>query len=203
MTDNKHFSEKTINPDPFIQFDIWFKERLNSGVAIPNTISLGTSSADGRISVRTVLMKGYDENGFVFFTNYNSKKGNQLSSNNRAALLFYWPETDRQVRIEGVAEMVSPEESENYFQTRPRESQLAAWASEQSSVIPDRRHLETKYNLYETMLKGKSVQRPPHWGGFRIIPDWFEFWQSGDFRLHDRLIYSGRHDSWILERLAP
>lgn len=203
MISVKHFSETTINPDPFIQFDIWFKERLNSGVAIPNTVSLGTASTDGRISVRTVLLKGFNENGFVFFTNYNSKKGHQLFSNNRAALLFYWPETDRQVRIEGVVERVSTEESDNYFQTRPRESQLAAWASEQSTVIPDRNWLENKYQLYETRFKGKPVQLPPHWGGFRIIPDWFEFWQSGDFRLHDRLIYSKKQDSWIRERLAP
>lgn len=119
MTSGKLFSETTINPDPFIQFDSWFKERLNSEVPIPNTVSLGTASGDGRVSVRTVLLKGFDTNGFVFFTNYSSKKGNHLSSNNRAALLFYWPETDRQVRIEGVAAKVSSDESDNYFHTRP------------------------------------------------------------------------------------
>jgi len=196
-------SEKTVDPDPFIQFDKWFKDRLSTGIAIPNTVSLGTATAAGNVSVRTVLLKDFNKNGFVFFTNYNSKKGVQLSSNSRAALLFYWPESDRQVRIEGSAFKISEEESETYFKTRPRESQIAAWASAQSSVIPDRQHLENLYNLYNNRFGNKSVEKPQHWGGFRLVPDWFEFWQSGDFRLHDRITYSKKEDFWVIERLAP
>lgn len=137
MINNSGLAEKAINPNPFVQFDIWFKEHLTSGIAVPDSVSLGTASADGLVSVRTVLLKGYDEKGFVFFTNYNSKKGAQLRSNPRSAMLFYWPESDRQIRIEGVADKVFAEVSESYFETRPRESQLSAWASAQSSVIPE------------------------------------------------------------------
>jgi pyridoxamine 5'-phosphate oxidase len=196
-------SEKTVAPDPFDQFNKWYNEHLLAGVAIPETMSLGTAGSAGEVSVRTVLLKDFDENGFVFFTNYNSRKGSQLSLNLRTALLFYWPESDRQVRIEGVAYKVTEEESEAYFKTRPRESQLSAWASEQSSVIPDRQHLENRYNLYNNRFENKSVEKPQYWGGFRIVPDWFEFWQSGDFRLHDRITYTKSKDSWIIERLAP
>ena len=203
MINNKSLSEKAIDLNPFVQFDKWFKERLTSGIAIPDSVSLGTASADGRVSVRTVLLKDYDKNGFVFFTNYNSRKGSHLSSNRKAALLFHWPESGRQVRIEGVADKVPEEESESYFKTRPRESQLSAWASEQSSVIPDRQHLEKRYDLYKNKFYNKTVEKPQHWGGFRIVPDWFEFWQEGDFRLHDRLTYTKRKDIWVIERLAP
>lgn len=203
MTSNKNLSEKSIDLNPFVQFGIWFKERLTSGVDTPNAVSLGTVSSDGRISVRTVLLKDHNETGFVFFTNYNSKKGSQLSSTRRAALLFYWPESDRQVRIEGVADKIPAEESDLYFKTRPRESQLAAWASEQSSVIPGRSYLEKKYDFYKNKLDNKPVERPLHWGGFRLVPEWFEFWQSGEFRLHDRLTYSKRNKIWVIERLSP
>jgi pyridoxamine 5'-phosphate oxidase len=203
MINNKGLSEKAIDLNPFIQFDIWFKERLTSGIAMPDSVSLGTASADGRVSVRTVLLKDYSDNGFVFFTNYNSKKGSQLSSNHRAALLFYWPESGRQIRIEGVADKISEEESESYFKTRPRESQLSAWASEQSSVIPDRQHLEKRYDSYQNKFNNKLVDKPQHWGGYRLVPDWLEFWYEGDFRLHDRLTYTKRKDIWVIERLAP
>lgn len=203
MERNNDFSEKTIDPNPFIQFDRWFKKHLTSGIDVPDSVSLGTASAEGQVSVRTVLLKDYNESGFVFFTNYNSKKGMQLSDNHRAALLFFWPETDRQIRIEGVADKVSSEESDIYFKSRPRESQLAAWASEQSSIISDRGYLEKRYTVYKNNFNDKSVERPPHWGGFRLVPDWFEFWQSGDFRLHDRLTYSKKNKIWVIERLAP
>jgi len=203
MNYNKGLSEKAVDPDPFVQFDKWFKERLASGIAIPNTVSLGTANVSGQVSVRTVLLKDFGKNGFVFFTNYNSKKGSQLSSNPRAALLFYWPESGRQIRIEGSADKVSEEESESYFKTRPRESQLSSCASDQSSVIPDRQYLEERYDFYKNKFKNKPVIKPQHWGGFRLVPDWFEFWQSGDFRLHDRIAYSKKKDSWIIERLAP
>lgn len=203
MINNSGLAEKAINPNPFVQFDIWFKEHLASGIAVPDSVSLGTASADGWVSIRTVLLKGYDEKGFVFFTNYNSKKGAQLRSNTRSAMLFYWPESDRQIRIEGIADKVSVEVSESYFETRPRESQLSAWASAQSSVIPDRQHLEKLYDFYKKKFNNKPVDKPQYWGGFLLVPDWFEFWQEGNFRLHDRLTYTKRKDIWIIERLAP
>ena len=203
MLNNKNLSEKSIEPNPLVQFDKWYSEHLSCGIPLPNTVSLGTASATGEISVRTLLLKDFNETGFVFFTNYNSRKGSQLSSNPRAALLFYWPESGRQVRIEGAAERTSEEESLTYFNSRPRESQLSAWASEQSSVISDRQYLESRYDYFYNKFKNISVDKPPYWGGFRLIPDWFEFWQSGDFRLHDRLIYIKRETGWAIERLAP
>ena len=198
-----NLSEKSVDLNPFVQFDIWYKEHLSSGIAIPESVSLATASADGQVSVRSVLLRGYGENGFTFFTNYESKKGVQLSSNNKAALLFYWPESGRQVRIEGTAEKVSREDSESYFKTRPRESQLSAWASEQSSVIPDRFHLEEMYNFYKDKFSGRPVDKPPTWGGFRIVPKWIEFWQEREHRLHDRISYTLTSGGWRIERLAP
>jgi pyridoxamine 5'-phosphate oxidase len=203
MTTHSVLSEKTISPDPFILFDIWYKEHVLSGAEIPDSVSLGTASASGQVSVRTVLMKSYDRKGFVFYTNYGSKKGAQLAVNRKAALLFYWSEAGRQVRVEGSTEKLSQEESESYFKTRPRESQIAAWASDQSYIIPDRSHLESKYEYYKNKFSGIPVEKPPHWGGFRIMPDWFEFWQNGEFRLHDRITYTRNDNSWIIGRLAP
>lgn len=196
-------SEKSVDLNPFVQFDIWYKEHLSSGIAIPESVSLATASADGQVSVRSVLLRGFGEKGFTFFTNYESKKGVQLSSNNKAALLFYWSESARQVRIEGTAEKVSQEDSESYFKTRPRESQLSAWASQQSSVIPDRFHLEERYNFYKDNFSGRSVDKPPTWGGFRIVPKWIEFWQEQEHRLHDRISYTLTSGGWKIERLAP
>lgn len=196
-------TEKSVDPDPFVQFASWYKEHLQAGIAIPDTVSLGTASLSGRISVRTVLLKSYDEKGFVFFTNYKSKKGVQLSDNKNSAMLFYWPESGRQIRIEGITEKVSENESVDYFSTRPRESQISAWASEQSSVIPDRQYLEKRYNYYKTRFENKPVEKPPHWGGFRLTPDFFEFWRDGEFRLHDRIVYTWMKNSWIISRLSP
>ena len=198
-----NLSEKSVDLNPLIQFDIWYKEHLSSGIAIPESVSLATSSTDGQVSVRSVLLRDYGENGFTFFTNYKSKKGVQLSSNNKAALLFYWPESGRQVRIEGTTEKVSRKDSESYFKTRPRESQLSAWASEQSSVVPDRSYLEERYNYYKDKFSGRSVDKPPKWGGFRIIPKWIEFWQEREYRLHDRISYTLTSGDWKIERLAP
>jgi pyridoxamine 5'-phosphate oxidase len=196
-------SEKTADQDPFFQFSIWYNEHLESGIAIPDSVSLGTASAAGRVSVRTVLLKGYDENGFVFFTNYLSKKGRQLSENPFAALLFYWAESGRQVRVEGTTRKVTGKESVSYFNTRPRDSQLSAWASEQSTVIPDRRYLEERQAFYKSRFENKPVKKPPHWGGFRLIPEMFEFWSDGEFRLHDRIVYTRKSDGWAISRLAP
>lgn len=203
MIYKENLSEKEIDPDPLVQFDNWFKERLTGGIEIPNSVSLATATVTGIVSIRTVLMKDFDKSGFIFFTNYNSKKGSQLLSNPRAALLFYWPETGRQVIIEGFTKKISETESESYFKTRPRESQIAAWASEQSSVIPDRQHLELRFDFYNKKYSKKDVDKPPHWGGFRLEPDWFEFWQEGDFRLHDRLTYKKINGAWLIRRLAP
>ena len=200
---DKVLSEMTVDSDPFLQFSVWYNEHLEAGIAIPDTVSLGTASSSGRISVRTVLLKGYDERGFVFYTNYKSKKGGQLSENPYAAMLFYWPESGRQVRIEGTTEKVSGKESGAYFITRPRESQISAWASEQSSVIPDRRYLEEKHAFHKARFENKEVEKPPHWGGFRLIPDFFEFWRDGEFRLHDRIVYTRHGGAWKIHRLAP
>ena len=203
MTTNKFLSEDFINRDPFLQFSEWYKEHVSSGVTIPEAVSLGTSTTDGCVSLRTVLLKEYSSDGFVFFTNYKSKKGIQLSYNPKASLLFYWSESGRQVRIEGTAEKVSPEYSDSYFSTRPRESQLSAWASEQSSIVTDRQYLEKRYDYYSKIFSGSNVERPPHWGGFRIIPFWFEFWQNDEKRLHDRLTFTKFNSNWKMERLAP
>lgn len=203
MINNNDFSEKTFDANPFAQFKAWYDEHLTVGIAIPESVTLATATTDGIVSARTVLLKGFDDTGFVFFTNYNSRKGIQLSSNPRAALLFYWPESGRQVRIEGIAEKVSEKESESYFRIRPRESQLSAWASQQSSVIPNRQHLDKLYDFYKEKYSGNPVERPQYWGGLRIIPEWFEFWQEGEFRLHDRLTYTKRNGEWVIERLAP
>lgn len=200
---NRVLSETTVDPDPYVQFRKWYSEHLETGIDIPDSVSLGTASAQGRVSVRTVLLKGYDERGFVFFTNYNSKKGRQLSENPFAALLFYWPESGRQVRIEGITEKVTEKESVSYFSTRPRYSQISAWASEQSSAIPDRLYLENRHEFFKIRFENKPVEKPSHWGGFRIIPDLFEFWSDGAFRLHDRIVFSRINDDWSITRLAP
>ena len=203
MPEIRLLTEDYVELNPFIQFDKWYKEHLKADIDIPDSVSLGTSSHEGRVSVRMVLLKDYNDAGFIFFTNYNSKKGSQLASNRRAALLFYWPELGRQVRIEGVTEKVFVEESEKYFKARPRESQLAAWASEQSTVIPSRHFLEQQFEMYKEKYNNKPVDRPVHWGGYRLIPDWFEFWHDGKSRLHDRITYTKRDAIWKIERLAP
>ena len=203
MASFNNLSEKKADLNPFIQFDIWYKEHLNSGISVPDAVSLGSTDSEGQVSLRTVLLKEYNDKGFVFFTNYTSKKGIQLNSNPRVALLFYWPESARQVRIEGFAKKVSEEESESYFRSRPFESQISAWASDQSSKIPDRQYLEKRYDFFLKKFKDNPVEKPKNWGGFRIVPEWFEFWQEGKFRLHDRITYTKRNDSWIIGRLAP
>lgn len=203
MSGQEIFSEETADRDPFEQFRIWFGEHLANHDAIPDQVFLGTATPAGKVSLRTVLLKDYNEEGFTFYTNYNSRKSRDLSMNNNAALLFYWPEKGRQVRIEGTAEKVSPEMSDNYFNSRPRESRISAWASRQSSEIPGRDHLEEKFRYYSETFKATSVPRPEHWGGFRIIPEYFEFWQDGKHRLHDRIVYTKNDNSWIIKRLAP
>jgi len=196
-------SEDTVDSDPFKQFDAWYKERLASVKLYPDALSLATSSKDGRVSVRTVLLKEYSNAGFIFFTNYKSKKGSHLAENTFAAMLFYWPESGRQVRIEGHVKKVSRKESELYFRTRPKISQIGAWASEQSSVIPDRKSLDSRVMLFSNKYSNRKVELPPHWGGFILVPVLIEFWQEGEYRLHDRIQYTWKNNSWIIERLAP
>ncbi len=203
MMTNKKISEKTADPDPFVQFSGWYREHLSAGIEIPETVSLGTASTAGKVSVRTVLMKSFDEKGFVFYTNYNSKKGTQLAENPYAAMLFYWPESGCQIRIEGRTVKVSEKESEIYFRSRPRESQLSAWTSDQSSVIPDRLFLEERQAFFNEKFSGREVDKPLYWGGYRLIPDLFEFWLDGEFRLHDRIVYTRSDRSWTIKRLAP
>ncbi len=203
MSKNKEFSEKTVSDDPLIQFKNWYREHLDVSDDLPDAVSLGTASSEGRVSVRTVLLKDWDDDGFVFYTNYNSRKGVQIASNHWGAMLFFWPESHRQIRIEGTIEKISGEESARYFSTRPRESQISAWASEQSTAITDRSYLEKRYDHIKNLYARRPVEKPPYWGGYRLIPDYFEFWQEREFRLHDRLAYSKDNDGWLIRRLAP
>lgn len=203
MRKSNEFSEYSVDPDPFEQFSLWYSEHLAAGIVNPDSVFLGTASPEGKVSIRTVLLKDYDDEGFVFFTNYNSRKGVQISQNPSAALLFYWCESGRQVRIEGKISKTSEYESVKYFNSRPRESQIGAWASEQSSIIPDRSYLENRYREFESRFRDQPVQKPFHWGGFRLLPDMFEFWQEGPYRLHDRILYTRINDTWRTDRLAP
>ncbi|HEX2975501.1 MAG TPA: pyridoxamine 5'-phosphate oxidase [Bacteroidales bacterium] len=196
-------NEKNVAPNPWEQFGKWYNEHLSSRPRIPGVVYLATSSLDGKVTLRTVLLKDFDENGFTFYTNYNSAKSYQLKQNPHAALLFYWPESDRQVRIEGKAIKVPPQVSDEYFKTRPRESQLAAWASDQSSQLPGRLHLENEFGHFMQLYSGKEIPRPEHWGGFLVVPDSFEFWEDREHRLHDRIVYKRFGDSWNIKRLAP
>ena len=196
-------SEEDVNPDPFKQFSVWLEDALAAKLLQPLGMALATATRDGRPSVRMVLLRGVSEKGFCFFTNYESRKARELQTNPRAALVFYWAELDRQVRVEGTIERLSAEESDAYFQTRPRGSQLGAWASPQSQIIPNRELLER--NLQELTAKYSSgqVPRPPHWGGYRLVPQAIEFWAGGDNRLHDRLRYTRDGQGWTVQRLAP
>ncbi|RBJ76868.1 pyridoxamine 5'-phosphate oxidase [Pseudomonas sp. MWU12-2534b] len=191
--------------DPFAQFDRWFKEALAAKLPEPNTMTLATVGDDGRPSARIVLIKGVDERGFVFFTNYESRKGRDLAAHPQAALLFYWIELERQVRIEGRVEKTSAEESDRYFASRPLGSRIGAWASEQSAVIDSRATLEAQEKAASERF-GENPPRPPHWGGYRLVPDSIEFWQGRPSRLHDRLLYTRAANTapgWSISRLSP
>ena len=194
-----------VLPDPLQQFGRWFKEALASELPEPNAMILATCNANGRPSARTMLLKEVDANGFVFYTNYESRKGKELISNPFASLVFLWLELQRQVRIEGRIEKVSPSDSREYFQSRPRESQIGAWTSPQSKVITSREWLEERFKQFQHQFSQEPVlPLPMHWGGFRLVPDTIEFWQGRPSRLHDRIRYQQKEDGhWILERLAP
>jgi pyridoxamine 5'-phosphate oxidase len=189
--------------DPIAQFARWFGEALSAGSTEANAMTLATADAQGRPSARVVLLKSYDENGFVFFTNYGSRKGEELAANPHAALLFFWIELERQIRIEGTVAKVPAEESDAYYRTRPLESRLGAWASPQSRVLAHREELEA--HLAQVRARyGENPPRPPHWGGYRLTPGAVEFWQGRESRLHDRLRYTATGaGQWRLERLAP
>ncbi len=190
--------------NPFEQFGEWFARAEAVVSKLPDAMTLATASPAGKPSARMVLLKGFDERGFVFFTNYESRKASDLDQNPRAALVFYWAELDRQIRIEGRVSRVSKEESETYFKTRPKESRLAAWASKQSRVIENRALLEEAMRDLEAEYPDEEVPLPPFWGGYRLAPDVLEFWQNRPGRLHDRFRYTRLEDgNWIIERLSP
>jgi pyridoxamine 5'-phosphate oxidase len=195
--------EKDLARDPFRQFEKWFQEAEAAKVIEPNAMTLSTSTRDGRVSARTVLLKGVDGRGFVFFTNYESRKGRHLGENPWASMVFPWLALERQVVVEGNITKVSREESEAYFQTRPHGSQLGAWVSQQSSVVPNRQALEEAFKAIEKRFAGQPVPTPPHWGGYRLAPEVVEFWQGRRSRLHDRLRYRRVAEGWVVERLAP
>ena len=196
-------SEADLAPDPVEQFGRWFEETVNAGLHEPNAMIVATATPDGRPSARVVLLKGFGERGFAFYTNHEGRKAAELEANPRCALLFYWGELERQVRIEGTARRLSGEESAAYFASRPRGSQLGAWASAQSREIEDREALEERLRALEEEYQGHEVPRPPFWGGYRVEPEGFEFWQGRENRLHDRLVYRRAGDGWRVSRLQP
>lgn len=195
--------EANTDKDPFQQFAAWFADVHATGAPEPNAMTVASSTPDGYPSARVVLLKGFDERGFVFYTNYQSRKGRELEDNPRAALVFFWPTLERQVRVTGTVRHVSRDETDRYFRSRPRGSQLGAWASRQSTVVEGRAEVENRLTTLDAAY-GEDVPTPPHWGGYRVVPDTFEFWQGRPNRLHDRLQYIREIDrGWRIERLSP
>jgi pyridoxamine 5'-phosphate oxidase len=197
--------ETDLDSDPFVQFERWFDAAKGAGIFMPEAMTVATSALDGEVAARICLLKSFDHRGFVFYTNYNSRKGKQVHENPRAALVFWWHSLERQIRIEGAVVRTTEEESDEYFATRERGSQLGAWASEQSRVLAGRGALDARFEELSTTYKDVPIPRPPHWGGYRVIPLLFEFWQGRSDRLHDRFWYRLRNDvnDWVVERLSP
>ena len=196
-------SEADLDSDPIKQFEAWFETALDADLLEPNAMTLATATPDGKPTARIVLLKGFSDRGFVFYTNYESQKGQQLIANPYAALVFLWDKLERQIRIEGKVEQLKPEESAEYFHSRPKASQLGAWASAQSRVIPNREVLEQKLVELQKNYSNATVPLPEHWGGFRVVPNRIEFWQGRPSRLHDRLVYVQADGSWEIKRLSP
>lgn len=196
--------ERDLDANPFKQFEKWFQEAIDAKIDLPDAMTLATATQDGLPSARIVLLRGLDERGFVFYTDYESQKGKELAENPNAALVFYWRELDRQVRINGQVSKVSRENSYNYFQSRPVGSRLAAMASKQSKVIPDRQALEEQFNKLAEQYQDKEIPLPSDWGGYRLSPNMIEFWSGRPSRLHDRLRYTRPlNDDWRIERISP
>ena len=195
--------ESKIDHSPFNQFNLWMKEALDAKIIHANAMTLATVNKKGVPSARTILLKELVDSGFVFYTNYESEKAQELNENPNASIVFYWKEFERQVRITGIVEKISREESETYFNSRPLESKLGAWASKQSEEIPNRDYLVNKYNEVKEKFKGTEIPLPPFWGGYRLLPNIFEFWQGRESRLHDRICYRKEKGNWKIFRLAP
>lgn len=197
-------TEDKVYEDPFEQFELWFNETSKAGIDLPDAMTLATSTLDGMPSARMVVLRGFDKNGFCFYTDYDSQKGKELAENPNAALVFYWREFDRQVRINGVVEKMLPAESDTYFASRPIDSQLAVQTERQSIVISNREHLTANFEKVKQEFGDNEIPRPPHWGGYRLIPNIIEFWQGSPSRLHDRLSYTlDENGCWNIERLSP
>lgn len=197
-------NESDLHPSPFVQFAKWFEEAKASQPILPEAMTVSTATADGQVSSRICLMKGFDSRGFFFVTNYDSRKGAEIHENPSAALCWWWPALERQARAEGAIVKSTSEESDIYWMTRPRGSQIGAWASDQSRVILGRGDLEARFRELEQAYRDRDVPRPPHWGGYRVIPTSVEFWQGRADRLHDRFVYRLRESKdWVIERLSP
>jgi len=194
---------EALSQEPLEQFEHWFAEAKRAGVEVPEAMTLATADGEGAPSARMVLLKGVGEDGFVFYTGYGSRKSEELEQNPHAALVFYWRPLGRQVRVEGSVERVSEPETAAYFATRPRGSQLAAWASQQSRPLGSREELERRYAELEREYEGREVPLPPHWGGYRLRPEAIEFWEHRENRLHDRIRYTRAREGWKVERLSP
>jgi len=195
--------ELDVIDNPIDQFAKWFEEAVGAQVIDPNAMTLCSATKEGKPSARIVLLRNFSENGFVYYSNYYSRKGSEIEENPNCALLFFWPELERQIRIEGVVQKQTPEESDLYFNSRPRESKLGAWTSEQSKKIINREVLNKEYEKISLQYPDENVPRPPHWGGYLLKPSTIEFWQGRPNRLHDRILYTFENNNWKIERLAP